>query len=157
MSAGHSHPHVFDTTGRKIITIMILFFFSNMPCMVCFFCLTTFTWCLQLPDRHSAPWRLVFSTRLHGESFTRMVGGLMKQGPTLLLIKDTKGHMFGGFASHGWEIKPQFQGKRSFKTYQSTTFKIRLRKNRLIQPFVTVHPLNLSVVELNLIVSTTEI
>lgn len=86
-----------------------------------------------------------------------MVGGLMKQGPTLLLIKDTKGHMFGGFASHGWEIKPQFQGKRSFKTYQSTTFKIRLRKNRLIQPFVTVHPLNLSVVELNLIVSTTEI
>lgn len=64
----------------------------------------------QLPDSYSAPWRLVFSTRLHGESFTRMVGGLMKRGPTLLLIKDTKGHIFGGFASHGWEVKPQFQG-----------------------------------------------
>lgn len=70
-----------------------------------------FFWCLQLPDRYSAPWRLVFSTCLHGESFTRMVGGLMKHGPTLLLIKDTKGHIFGGFASHGWEVKPQFQGK----------------------------------------------
>uniref|UniRef100_A0A3Q1G4J8 MTOR-associated protein MEAK7 n=1 Tax=Acanthochromis polyacanthus TaxID=80966 RepID=A0A3Q1G4J8_9TELE len=64
----------------------------------------------QLPDSYSAPWRLVFSTQLHGESFTRMVGGLIKHGPTLLLIKDTKGHVFGGFASHGWEVKPQFQG-----------------------------------------------
>ncbi|XP_019120451.2 MTOR-associated protein MEAK7 [Larimichthys crocea] len=64
----------------------------------------------QLPDSYSAPWRLVFSTRLHGESFTRMVAGLTKRGPTLLLIRDTKGHVFGGFASHAWEIKPQFQG-----------------------------------------------
>lgn len=64
----------------------------------------------QLPDSYSAPWRLVFSTRLHGESFTRMVTGLTKRGPTLLLIKDTEGHIFGGFASHGWDVKPQFQG-----------------------------------------------
>lgn len=67
----------------------------------------------QLPDNYSAPWRCVFSTRLHGESFTRMVSGLMKRGPTLLLIRDTKGHVFGGFASHAWEVKPQFQGERS--------------------------------------------
>ncbi|XP_051916875.1 MTOR-associated protein MEAK7 isoform X2 [Hippocampus zosterae] len=64
----------------------------------------------QLPDRCNAPWRLVFSTLLHGESFTRMVAGLTKCGPTLLLIKDTKGHVFGGFASLSWEVKPQFQG-----------------------------------------------
>ncbi|XP_074487822.1 MTOR-associated protein MEAK7 [Sebastes fasciatus] len=64
----------------------------------------------QLPDSYNAPWRLVFSTRLHGESFTRMVTGLTKCGPTLLLVKDTKGHVFGGFASHAWEVKPQFQG-----------------------------------------------
>lgn len=64
----------------------------------------------QLPDSYNAPWRLVFSTQLHGESFTRMVTGLTNCGPTLLLIKDTKGHVFGGFASHAWEVKPQFQG-----------------------------------------------
>lgn len=64
----------------------------------------------QLPDRYSAPWRLVFSTQLHGESFTRMVAGLSKRGPTLLLMKDIQGHVFGGFASQDWEIKPQFQG-----------------------------------------------
>lgn len=84
-------------------------------CQFLIYFVPTSIWCLQLPDSYSAPWRLVFSTRLHGESFTRMVGGLMKRGPTLLLIKDTKGHVFGGFASHGWEVKPQFQGERSFK------------------------------------------
>lgn len=67
---------------------------------------------LQLPDRYSAPWRLVFSTQLHGESFTRMVAGLSKRGPTLLLMKDIQGHVFGGFASQDWEIKPQFQGEK---------------------------------------------
>ncbi|XP_054633810.1 MTOR-associated protein MEAK7 [Dunckerocampus dactyliophorus] len=64
----------------------------------------------QLPDGHRAPWRLVFSTLLHGESFTRMVAGLTQCGPTLLLIKDTRGHVFGGFASLSWEVRPQFQG-----------------------------------------------
>ncbi|XP_053742096.1 MTOR-associated protein MEAK7 isoform X1 [Synchiropus splendidus] len=63
-----------------------------------------------LPERLSAPWRLVFSTQLHGESFTRLVAALTGHGPNLLVIKDTKGHVFGGFASCSWEVKPQFQG-----------------------------------------------
>lgn len=64
----------------------------------------------QLPERYSAPWRIVFSTQLHGESFTRMLTGLTNCGPTLMVIKDTKGHVFGGFASQAWTVKPQFQG-----------------------------------------------
>ncbi|CAL8262723.1 unnamed protein product [Merluccius merluccius] len=64
----------------------------------------------QLPDRYSAPWRLLFSTQLHGESFSRMVAGLTRRGPTLLLIRDSRGHVFGAFASQAWEVKPQFQG-----------------------------------------------
>ncbi|KAM4734237.1 LOW QUALITY PROTEIN: MTOR-associated protein MEAK7-like [Anableps anableps] len=64
----------------------------------------------QLPDGCGAPWRLVFSTHLHGESFTKMASGLLRHGPTLLLIRDTRGHVFGGFASQAWELKPQFQG-----------------------------------------------
>ncbi|XP_056455067.1 MTOR-associated protein MEAK7 isoform X2 [Gadus chalcogrammus] len=58
----------------------------------------------QLPDSYSAPWRLLFTTQLHGESFSRMVAGLSKRGPTLLLIRDTRGHVFGAFASHAWEV-----------------------------------------------------
>ncbi|KAG9273047.1 TLD domain-containing protein 1 isoform X1 [Astyanax mexicanus] len=64
----------------------------------------------QMPEGHKAPWRLLFSTNVHGESFTRLVGNCKSQGPTVILVKDTKGHIFGGFASHSWEIKPQFQG-----------------------------------------------
>lgn len=65
----------------------------------------------QLPDGYNIPWKLLFSTQLHGESFTKIVGSCKGRGPTVLLIKDTKGHIFGGFASHGWEVKPQFQGE----------------------------------------------
>ncbi|XP_066540873.1 MTOR-associated protein MEAK7 isoform X2 [Hoplias malabaricus] len=64
----------------------------------------------QLPTGYRAPWRLLFSTHVHGESFTRLVGNCKSRGPTVLLVKDTKGHIFGGFASHSWEVKPQFQG-----------------------------------------------
>ncbi|XP_010882423.2 MTOR-associated protein MEAK7 [Esox lucius] len=64
----------------------------------------------HLPDGYATPWRLLFSTQLHGESFTKMVGSCRGCGPTVLLIKDTKGHVFGGYASHSWEVKPQFQG-----------------------------------------------
>ena len=64
-----------------------------------------------LPAGHSTPWRLLFSTHLHGESFTRMMSCIKGHGPTVLLLRDTKGHVFGGFASHSWEIRPQFQGE----------------------------------------------
>ncbi len=65
----------------------------------------------QLPAGHSAPWRLLFSTNKHGESFTKLVGICKNRGPTVILVKDTKGHIFGGFASQSWEVKPQFQGE----------------------------------------------
>ncbi|XP_036441240.1 MTOR-associated protein MEAK7 [Colossoma macropomum] len=64
----------------------------------------------QLPAGYSSQWRLLFSTNIHGESFTRLVGNCKGGGPTVLLVKDTKGHIFGGFVSHSWELKPQFQG-----------------------------------------------
>lgn len=64
----------------------------------------------QLPARDTAAWRLLFSTNLHGESFTRLLASCKNQGSTVLLVKDTKGHVFGGFASQSWEVKPQFQG-----------------------------------------------
>lgn len=73
----------------------------------------------QLPAGHTAHWRLLFSTNRHGESFTRLVGNCKSQGSTVLLVKDTKGHIFGGFASHSWELKPQFQGKWQEESQQA--------------------------------------
>nr|XP_015223588.1 PREDICTED: 1-phosphatidylinositol 4,5-bisphosphate phosphodiesterase gamma-2 isoform X2 [Lepisosteus oculatus] len=64
----------------------------------------------QLPAEAQLRWRLLFSTRLHGESFSRLCGHIVRKGPTLLLLRDSRGHVFGGFASQSWEVKPQFQG-----------------------------------------------
>ncbi|XP_075925845.1 MTOR-associated protein MEAK7 isoform X2 [Petromyzon marinus] len=65
---------------------------------------------VHLPGELRDRWRLLFSSRLQGESFSRLCGLAVGQGPTLLLVEDVDGHLFGGFASASWEVKPQFQG-----------------------------------------------
>ncbi|KAL8195007.1 UNVERIFIED_CONTAM: TLD domain-containing protein 1 [Gekko kuhli] len=64
----------------------------------------------HLPAEVQHRWRLLFASRLHGESFTQLLGHVVSQGPCLLVLKDSDGHVFGGFASCSWEAKPQFQG-----------------------------------------------
>lgn len=76
----------------------------------------------QLPAGHATPWRLLFSTSVHGESFTRLVGNCKNRGSTVVLVKDTKSHVFGGFASQSWETKPQFQGEWHEKPHTDCLF-----------------------------------
>lgn len=64
---------------------------------------------LGVEQRHR--WRLLFSTQLHGQSFTQLCSHIIHQGPSLLVLEDKDGCVFGGFASCSWEVKPQFQGK----------------------------------------------
>ncbi|KAJ1084120.1 hypothetical protein NDU88_004273 [Pleurodeles waltl] len=63
-----------------------------------------------LPQEAQHRWRPYFSTRAHGESFSQLCAQIVSQGPSVLIVKDTGGNIFGGFASQSWEIKPQFQG-----------------------------------------------
>ncbi|KAM4833676.1 MTOR-associated protein MEAK7 [Thomomys bottae] len=63
---------------------------------------------LRREQRHR--WRLLFSSQLHGQSFSQLCGRITHQGPSLALLQDCEGHVFGGFASCSWEVKPQFQG-----------------------------------------------
>lgn len=65
----------------------------------------------HLPRELQHCWHLLFSSELHGHSFAQLCGRIPYQGPSLLLLEDLDGHVFGGFASCSWEIKPQFQGK----------------------------------------------
>lgn len=65
----------------------------------------------QLPRERRHRWRLLFSSELHGHSFAQLCGRVTHQGPCVLLLEDHDGHMFGGFASCSWEVKPQFQGE----------------------------------------------
>ncbi|XP_056381456.1 MTOR-associated protein MEAK7 [Hyla sarda] len=64
----------------------------------------------HLPSEMQHKWRLLFSTQVHGESFSQLCGHLVDQGPSLLLLRDSGGFIFGAFASQNWEVKPQFQG-----------------------------------------------
>ncbi|XP_013363432.1 PREDICTED: TLD domain-containing protein 1 isoform X5 [Chinchilla lanigera] len=55
-------------------------------------------------------WRLLFASHLHGQSFSQLCGRVTHRGPCLALLEDRGGHVFGGFSSCSWEVKPQFQG-----------------------------------------------
>ncbi|XP_028608994.1 MTOR-associated protein MEAK7 isoform X1 [Grammomys surdaster] len=64
----------------------------------------------HLAAEHRHRWRLLFSTQLHGQSFSQLCSHITNQGPSLVVLEDRDGYVFGGFASCSWEIKPQFQG-----------------------------------------------
>uniref|UniRef100_K7G6W1 MTOR-associated protein MEAK7 n=1 Tax=Pelodiscus sinensis TaxID=13735 RepID=K7G6W1_PELSI len=64
----------------------------------------------HLPSELQHKWRLLFSSRVHGESFSQLCGHIINKGPCILILKDMDGYIFGGFASQSWEVKPQFQG-----------------------------------------------
>ena len=68
----------------------------------------------HLPAELQHKWQLLFSSRLHGESFSQLCGHIVNKGPCIVILKDLDGYIFGGFASHSWEVKPQFQGKTYF-------------------------------------------
>ncbi|KAG8513148.1 MTOR-associated protein MEAK7 [Galemys pyrenaicus] len=64
----------------------------------------------HLPAERRHRWRLLFASELHGHSFAQLLGHIVHQGPCVTLLEDRDGHVFGGFASRSWEVKPQFQG-----------------------------------------------
>ena len=53
----------------------------------------------------------LFSSHYQGESFSTFCKQLLSfRGPTIIVLKDKGGHVFGGFASEGWTCNPQFTG-----------------------------------------------
>ncbi|XP_069312791.1 MTOR-associated protein MEAK7 isoform X1 [Eulemur rufifrons] len=64
----------------------------------------------HLPRERQHRWRLLFSSELHGQSFSQLCGHITHRGPCVAVLEDHDGHVFGGFASCSWEVKPQFQG-----------------------------------------------
>lgn len=65
----------------------------------------------HLPNRFKYhDWKLIFSTAMHGTSLLTYYKALEDKEPTLLVIRDTDGHIFGGFASQAWHISKHFFG-----------------------------------------------
>lgn len=63
-----------------------------------------------LPSENRRKWRLLFTTARDGCSFTRFVGLTTHRAPCLLVIRDSTGAIFGGFAASPLAVAPQFAG-----------------------------------------------
>ena len=66
----------------------------------------------QLPHELRHVWRPLFNTDTHGESFSKLAGAITRQGPTIIIIWDEAGNVFGGFATDPWKMGPKFYGKQ---------------------------------------------
>lgn len=85
----------------------------------------------NLPSDLRKKWRFLFSSQMHGESFSTLLGRITEQGPTVLIVEDTNGHIFGGFATDAWKLSPKFVGddsaflftlKPKMRSYPATSF-----------------------------------
>jgi hypothetical protein len=66
---------------------------------------------MHVPQRFKYhDWKLAFSTAVHGTSLLTFYKQLENKSPTILVIRDTDGHLFGGFASEPWAISKGFFG-----------------------------------------------
>ncbi|GAB2272142.1 hypothetical protein Dimus_006962 [Dionaea muscipula] len=56
-------------------------------------------------------WNLLYNSSLHGLSFNTFLGSISSDGgPTLIIVKDKGGYIYGGYASHPWERHSNFYG-----------------------------------------------
>ncbi|KAF9913020.1 hypothetical protein EC991_005888 [Linnemannia zychae] len=75
--------------------------------------------------RPTPPLRLLFSSKTSGASFSTLLQKISYQGPTLVVMKDEDGYIFGAYADQDWEQGPKFYGTdRSFLFTVHPTFRI---------------------------------
>ena len=64
-----------------------------------------------LPYEQKGLFYPLFSSRFHGESFSTMCKQMIDRGPTVVVLRDEGGYVFGGFAGASWKFNPQFTGE----------------------------------------------
>lgn len=67
----------------------------------------------NLPQNYQLEWRFLFSSEIHGESFSTLIGRIVNQGPSVIIIEDSNGYIFGGFAPANWSLGPNFFGDQN--------------------------------------------
>lgn len=64
-----------------------------------------------LSQQELEEWRLLYHSSLNGLSFNTFLGHIStEEGPTVLVIKDREGYIYGGYASQPWERHGDFYG-----------------------------------------------
>ncbi|XP_011668260.1 MTOR-associated protein MEAK7 [Strongylocentrotus purpuratus] len=64
----------------------------------------------HLPHELRREWRFLYSSSIHGSSFSTFLAHIQNKGPTVLVVRDTDGKVFGGFGSESWHLGPNFIG-----------------------------------------------
>lgn len=59
--------------------------------------------------RHCA-WNLLYSTARHGVSLNTFYMKTRNRGPSVMLVEDSEGFVFGAFVSESWEVRKGFYG-----------------------------------------------
>lgn len=78
-----------------------------------------------LETQPTPPLKLLFSSKTSGASFSTLLQKVTYQGPTLVIMKDEDGYVFGAYADQDWEQGPKFYGSdRSFLFTIRPTFRI---------------------------------
>ncbi|CAJ0596204.1 unnamed protein product [Cylicocyclus nassatus] len=65
---------------------------------------------MQLPSSRRNEWTLLFSSELHGSSFSQMSKRINEEGPCLVVVKSQEQRIFGCFASAGFHMGPLYHG-----------------------------------------------
>ncbi|MQL95545.1 hypothetical protein Taro_028209 [Colocasia esculenta] len=64
-----------------------------------------------LSQQELEQWKLLYSSAVNGQSFNTFLGNISNvDGPTVLVIKDEEGYVYGGYASQPWERHSDFYG-----------------------------------------------
>ncbi|XP_020246683.1 TLD domain-containing protein 1 isoform X2 [Asparagus officinalis] len=64
-----------------------------------------------LAQQELEEWKLLYHSAIHGLSFNTFMAHITSgDGPTILVIKDTEGYIYGGYASQPWERQSDFYG-----------------------------------------------
>ncbi|KAI5071062.1 hypothetical protein GOP47_0013313 [Adiantum capillus-veneris] len=95
-----------DVLGRQVPQLRCP---ENIPS----FLKREFAWHISgiLPQVETQEWSLLYHSSVHGLSFNTFLSRLTSVGgPSVLLIKDEDGNMFGGYASQSWERHHDFFG-----------------------------------------------
>lgn len=64
----------------------------------------------NLPKAQQHKWRFLFSSQIHGESFSTLLGRIVDQGSTVVIVEDSNGYIFGGYATAPWALGPNYVG-----------------------------------------------
>ncbi|KAI8474756.1 MAG: TLD-domain-containing protein [Monoraphidium minutum] len=87
-----------------------------------------------LPARfRTSAWSLAYSTARHGISLQTLYRKAAGAAPTVLVIRDAGGYLFGAFTTEAWRVAPRFYGT-------GETFVFQLEPHRVMYPWRVKSP-----------------